>query len=56
MDPDFNFYNQIDNVVSNCNYYLVDTIKETINSKYLTDAMPIIFPICHSLEYQKYKG
>ena len=44
MDPDFNFYNQTNNVVSNYNYYLVDTFNETINSKYLTDAMPIIFP------------
>ena len=47
IDPDLNFYNQIDHAVSNCNYYMEDMFNESMKEKKSTDTVSLTFSLCH---------
>ena len=48
IDPDMNYYNEIDSHIAlNCNYYFEESISAAINDKIKTRNLSKVFSLCH---------
>ena len=48
IDPDMNYYNEIDSHIAlNCNYYFEESISAAINDKIKTGNLNKVFSLCH---------
>ena len=48
IDPDMNYYNEIDSHIAlNCNYYFEESISAAINDKIKTGNLSKVFSLCH---------